>query len=290
MIEISNCPVCDKGEFTDFIQCIDYTVTKESFQLVRCSNCNFVLTNPQPAKENLGKYYLSADYISHSGKANSLIDRLYLFLRNKSLKWKLSLLPSTKGKLLDYGCGTGEFLKTCQQDGWEISGVEPSTLAREKALKLTGAKIKSDLEESSEKYDAISLWHVLEHVADLNKTIRQLANSLRESGQLFIAVPNHTSYDGKYYKHFWAGYDVPRHLWHFQQFTINEILKKNGLTIVQTIPMKLDSFYVSMLSEKYKNNSHQIIQLVKAFSVGLLSNWKARKKNEYSSLIYVAQK
>lgn len=290
MIKISNCPVCEKSEFTDFVNCLDYTVTKESFQLVRCNNCNFVLTNPQPEKESLGNYYISEDYISHSGKANSIIDRLYLFLRKKSLKWKLSLLPNTKGKLLDYGCGTGEFLKTCQLNGWEIHGVEPSSLAREKAQKLTSAEIKLDLQESTEKFDVISLWHVLEHVVDLNKKINQLSNNLKPQGQIFIAVPNHKSYDAKYYRNFWAGYDAPRHLWHFNQSTMHEILKKNGLTIVETIPMKLDSFYVSMLSEKYKNKSHSLIQLIKAFYIGILSNWKARKENEYSSLIYVAQK
>ncbi len=290
MIKVSNCPVCDKNEFTDFITCQDYTVTKAVFQMVKCSNCDFVLTNPQPNKEDLGNYYLSEDYISHTGKANSIIDRLYLFLRNKSLKWKQSLLPKSKGKLLDYGCGTGEFLSTCQLNGWLISGVEPSNIAREKANLLTNTNIKSDLEESGEKYDAITLWHVLEHVADLKKTIVQLANSLNEKGQLFIAVPNHQSYDAKYYQHFWAGYDVPRHLWHFKQSTMHEILKKNGLTIVKTIPMKLDSFYVSMLSEKYKNKNNPLIQLIKAFFIGLVSNCKARKRTEYSSIIYVAQK
>lgn len=290
MIKITNCPVCEKSEFTDYITCVDHTVTKESFQLVRCNNCGFVLTNPQPEKENLGKYYLSDDYISHSGKANSLIDKLYLFLRNKSLKWKLSLLPTSKGKLLDYGCGTGEFLKICQQNGWEAYGVEPSSVAREKAHKLTNATIKSELQNSDEKYDVISLWHVLEHVADLNKKITQLTDFLKEEGQLFIAVPNHQSYDAKHYKNLWAGYDVPRHLWHFNQSVMHEILKKNGLTIVKTIPMKLDSFYVSMLSEKYKDKIYSILQLIKALYIGLLSNWKARKENEYSSLIYVAQK
>ena len=290
MIKISNCPVCEKNEFTDFMSCVDHTVTKESFKLMRCTTCNFVLTNPQPDQEKLGKYYLSDDYISHTGKAKSFIDQLYLFLRKRSLKWKLSLLPQTKGRLLDYGCGTGEFLRTCQINGWTINGIEPSPIARGKAKVLTGITIKSHLEETHEKYDAISLWHVLEHIGDLNKKITQLSNCLKEDGQLFIAVPNHKSFDAKYYRQLWAGYDVPRHLWHFNQSTTQEILKKNGLTIVKTIPMKLDSFYVSMLSEKYKNKHHPLIQLIKAFYIGVLSNWKARKENEYSSLIYVAQK
>jgi 2-polyprenyl-3-methyl-5-hydroxy-6-metoxy-1,4-benzoquinol methylase len=212
-----------------------------------------------------------------------------LFFRKRSLRWKLSLLPNRKGKLLDYGCGTGEFLKTCQESGWIISGVEPSPIARKKANTLTGAEIKSSLPEN-DRFDAITLWHVLEHVSDLNNMVSQLANSLNDNGKLLIAVPNHESYDAKYYQQFWAGYDVPRHLWHFTQNSMQAILENNGLTIVNIIPMKLDSFYVSMLSEKYKQATYPLFQLPKAFWIGLISNWKAKNQNAYSSLIYVAQK
>lgn len=290
MIEIINCPVCENRNFTYFITCVDHTVSREPFHLSRCNNCGFVFTNPQPEKEKLGSYYLSDDYISHSGKAKSLIGSLYLFLRKRSLEWKLSLLPKSKGKILDYGCGTGEFLKTCQHAGWNISGVEPSHVARQKAEALTHKKIEEELTEFNQEYDSITLWHVLEHVTDLNQTITQLCTVLKKDGQMFLAVPNHLSYDAEFYKQHWAGYDVPRHLWHFSQSTMQQALKKNGLTIVKTIPMNLDAFYVSMLSEKYKNRSHPFIQLIKAFYIGLLSNWKGKKKNEYSSLIYVAQK
>lgn len=289
MIEISNCPVCKHSEFVDFIKCQDFTVTNESFQLVRCAACGFTFTNPQPHPDTLGNYYLSENYISHSGKARTTIDQLYLFLRKRSLRWKQSLLSKGKGRLLDYGCGTGEFLKTCQQAGWTVSGVEPSSIARTKASTSTGIKIKSSF-DGLERFDAITLWHVLEHVSDLNNILTQLGNSLNSEGQLFIAVPNLESYDANYYQQFWAGYDVPRHLWHFTRNSMEAILKNNGLTIVKIIPMKLDSFYVSMLSEQYKNSSPRIFQLLKAFFIGLLSNWKAKNVKAYSSLIYVAEK
>lgn len=178
-----------------------------------------------------------------------------------------------------------------QAKNWKVSGVEPSETAREKATEITKTKIFSDLNSTKDKFDIITLWHVLEHVHNLNEKIDELINHLKEGGIIFIAVPNRESVDAKKYGSQWAGYDVPRHLWHFSQSNMKQLLSKHNLSLVKTEPMKLDSYYVSMLSENYKNpNTLSLISMIKAFSSGLRSNYQASKTGSYSSLIYIAKR
>jgi 2-polyprenyl-3-methyl-5-hydroxy-6-metoxy-1,4-benzoquinol methylase len=274
--------------------CIDHTVSHETFQLVRCESCGFIMTSPRPENSALGKYYMSEDYISHSNRSSSVIEKIYQIARIVSLERKINLvnrhLLSPEKRLLDYGCGTGEFLNHARKKGFKIQGVEPSSIARQQAQKLTHEKISETIAEVENQFDAITLWHVLEHIPDINKVIGQLKSILTKNGTIFIAVPNHKSNDAIRYQELWAGYDVPRHLWHFSQQTMKKLLTKNGLNIVDTIPMKLDSFYVSMLSEKYKRKKNSISGLTQAFFNGLRSNIQASSNMEYSSLIYIAKK
>jgi predicted TPR repeat methyltransferase len=189
---------------------------------------------------------------------------------------------------LDYGCGTGMFLKVCQDKGWKAYGMEPDDGARKLGTEM-GLNVFSDKERvntytNNQKFDVITLWHVLEHVTDLDETLTFFRERLNKGGALVIAVPNYTSFDAQHYKEFWAAYDVPRHLYHFEISTIQKLLSKYGFSLSETRPMKFDSFYVSMLSEKYMTGK---INYVKAFLTGLKSNLKAKTANDYSSVIYV---
>ncbi len=250
-----------------------------------------MITSPRPNSNSLSQYYESENYISHTNSAKTLIDYIYKRVRSLTLKWKLNLIKSYKhkGKLLDYGCGTGEFLNVCQIASWRCKGIEPSPVARRKASNLTKLPISESLNQlGSEKFDVITLWHVLEHVEDLNEKISELKGCLAEGGIILIAVPNHESLDAKKYKSSWAGYDVPRHLWHFNQPTMRSLLIKHGLKLLNTTPMKQDSFYVSLLSEKYQHpKANLLTSTVKAFITGLQSNLEARKSQNYSSLVYI---
>src|SRR6478736_5702281 len=262
---IAQCPICSNTSLDSFITCKDYTTTGENFNIIICTRCSFLITSPRPSQSDIGKYYNSDKYISHTGGSKRLIDRIYLLARSYSLRKKRKLIETytSKGTLLDYGSGTGEFLNHCAINGWKAEGIEPDTEAREKAKKLSQLNVYQSINEiSSTKYNAITLWHVLEHVHNLNVTLRVLINQLTPDGTLFIAVPNPISYDAKKYKEYWAAYDVPRHLWHFNKENITSLLVQNGLTLVSTRPMKLDSFYVSLLSEGYKNpNISKLSQL-----------------------------
>lgn len=291
---ITSCPICENDHFIVLLRTKDYTVTGEEFEIRKCKSCQFILTSPRPSSATIGKYYASDKYISHSGTSLTLFDKVYLSARNITLKWKHHLInkySSTPSSILDYGCGTGEFLNFQKKKGWDVTGVEPSEIARAKANILLGNKVyeHSDLLEKK-SFNIITLWHVLEHVHELNPTIQKLKDLLSPEGHLIIAVPNPNSHDCHHYKNHWAGYDTPRHLWHFSQDTMKLLMKLNGLTIVETSPMKLDSYYVSLLSEGYKNPAQSKLESgIKAIIEGLKSNLAARKNNEYSSLIYVVK-
>jgi len=291
---ITICPICNQQDFSFHSKAKDFTITGEEFELKECRNCSFIITSPRPDKESIGKYYASEDYISHSGKSKTLFDKIYLYARNITLNWKCQLINEYSpipSSILDYGCGTGEFLNRIKNKGWKIAGIEPAEVARKKANHLLSNKVYESIENQEiGSVQVITLWHVLEHIHDLNASLQKLKNLLTSDGIIIIAVPNPKSHDSGYYKNEWAAYDVPRHLWHFSQNNMISLLKKHSLKVVNIKPMKLDSFYVSLLSEGYKNPEQpKLITGFKAFIEGFKSNLSARKTTEYSSLIYIAQ-
>ena len=287
------CPICAGTKFKTIVECIDQTVSHEKFQLTQCCNCTFLITSPRPDSTAIGKYYDSPDYISHASSSHKFQDKIYFLARKYALNNKRKLIErhSLKGKVLDVGCGAGEFLKQMKLHGWETTGTEPNTKAQSIAKNL-GITIHNQLFEiTQETYQAITLWHVLEHVHELNLTIEKIKDLLHKNGTIFIAVPNHKSSDAKYYKENWAAYDVPRHLWHFDQITMTKLLEKHELKLIQTLPMKLDSFYVSLLSEGYLTpKKSKVFQMTNALIHGLTSNIRAKNSSEYSSLIYIVKK
>lgn len=290
MHQIDNCPSCGQNHFSLFLTCKDYTVSKENFDIVVCSACGFKFTNPRPEDAELGKYYQSEDYISHSNTKKGLISKLYHRVRKITLQQKVELVSKyvSRGTILDYGCGTGAFLQACIENGWKGFGMEPDKTARQFAFEsgLNVSESKEILESkiADLRFNAITLWHVLEHVTDLDTTLAYFRKKLIREGVLIIAVPNHKSYDAAFYGEHWAAYDVPRHLYHFEPSTIESLLAKSGFKLEAMHPMKFDSFYVSMLSEKYRYGK---INYLSAFIKGLNSNLKAKGPGDYSSVIYV---
>jgi 2-polyprenyl-3-methyl-5-hydroxy-6-metoxy-1,4-benzoquinol methylase len=290
MLNLEKCIVCGSSQFEPFLVCKDYTVSQESFNIVSCKSCGFKFTNPRPENSVIGDYYKAEEYVSHSNTTKGVVNKLYHSVRNYTLKQKLKLISSyvSRGTMLDYGCGTGMFLNVCKNDGWETYGMEPDDNARkmsiEKGLDVFSDKDKVSDRIADKKFNAITLWHVLEHVTDMEATLSFFKSKLNDDGVLIIAVPNHVSYDAQYYKEFWAAYDVPRHLHHFDINSMTSLVEKAGFKFQESKPMKFDSFYVSMLSEKYKTGS---VNLVKAFLVGLTSNFKAKDTHSYSSTIYI---
>jgi len=264
----------------------DYSVSKEIFELHHNPEYDLLITFPKPSLEKLPSYYESDDYISHTDGKRSLFEKLYHLIKKIALRNKVKLInaKSVKGKLLDIGAGTGDFLITAKNDGWITTGIEPSNKAKAIAISkgVFFAEKLSDLE--GQLFDVITMWHVLEHVPDLDVYISELKRLLKPDGTILIAVPNFKSFDANYYGRFWAAYDVPRHIWHFSKTAIQKLFAEKEMKLIDTLPMKFDSFYVSLLSEKYKTGK---MNFIKAFFVGLKSNKSGKETNEYSSHIYV---
>ncbi len=291
---LDNCPLCQSGQIFNQQIIKDYSISQEEFALSECKKCGLIFTNPRPDQDQLGKYYESSQYLSHHDHDNTLIAKVYKRARNYTLKQKLKLAnhlnDHQKGRWLDIGCGLGHLLYTAKSDGWNVVGVEPNEQAAIASSNKINQLIYPTLQSSKaeKKYDIITLYHVLEHVYDLNETIDFIKTKIKKKGHIIIAVPNPESWDALHYKNFWAGYDVPRHLYHFKQDTIHQMAKIHGMKIKEIIPMKLDAFYVSLLSEKYKTGKSNYL---KAFQNGLKSNnWAKQNKLNYSSLIYILKK
>jgi 2-polyprenyl-3-methyl-5-hydroxy-6-metoxy-1,4-benzoquinol methylase len=271
-----------------FLSCKDHIVSGEVYKVMINKEYDMLVTIPVP--QNLASYYKSENYISHTDSKKSLLDKVYQIVKNTTLKRKLHLIDSFKTSsknILDVGAGTGDFLKVCKNNSWNVFGVEPSLDARTIADKK-GITLQENLSEVKNiHFDVITLWHVLEHVEDLSAYISALNKLLSKDGKLLIAVPNFKSKDANYYKEFWAAFDVPRHLWHFSQTSISKLFSSENMVVEKTIPMKFDAYYVSLLSEKYKSGK---MNPIKSFYRGFVSNLKANRSKEYSSLIYVLKK
>ena len=269
-----------------FLNVKDHSVSQETFELLYDENLDMLITHPQPSLEKLPSYYESIDYISHTDGNKSLFEKMYQFVKTIALKNKLKLInsESQKGRILDIGAGVGDFLSVCKNDGWDTIGIEPSDKAKTIAKSKGVLFVENVSELESNSFDVITMWHVLEHVPDLENQIRELKRLIKSNGTIIIAVPNFKSYDAKHYKEFWAAFDIPIHLWHFSKTAIQKLFAVQNLELQKVLPMKFDSFYVSLLSEKYKTGK---MNYIKAFFIGLKSNWKGSQNSEYSSHIYV---
>ncbi|NJX14016.1 methyltransferase domain-containing protein [Tamlana crocina] len=282
--------MANKNKQTLYLNVKDHSVSGEEFKLVENPLFGFLETHPKPSPEKLPEYYESEDYISHTDSKRNLFEKAYHLVRSFSLKSKLNLInwfSENEKTLLDFGCGTGDFLQTAQKNNWNVFGIEPNEQARGIANKKTNDAvfdIGQLIKFKEHSFDVITLWHVLEHLPNLEEDISVFKKLLKPKGVLIIAVPNYKSYDAKHYKNFWAAYDVPRHLWHFDRNSISKLMQSISFEVVKTKPMWFDAFYVSLLSEKYKTGK---MNPIKGFYIGWLSNIKALFTKEASSLIYL---
>lgn len=296
MNKITVCPICEKEEIKHFLLSKNFRVNDAPFSVEQCKSCGFKFTSPLPSESEIGEYYDSENYISHSETKKGLVNFLFHQVRKITLNQKHKLINrySNNQSLLDFGAGSGVFLNFVKEKGWKVKGVEPDDSARELAISKSNIEMTTPdkvHEIEDKKYDSITLWHVLEHLYNLKRDIKEFHRILADDGTLFIAVPNCSSYDAKRYGPYWSAYDLPIHLYHFTPSDIKLLFEKEGFEIVEMKPMKFDSYWVSLESEKYKsgNSGFSFVNLIKGFWFGLISNLKA-KNGTYSSQIYVIKK
>lgn len=295
VVHYTTCPICGSEMLNKVFDVKDFSVSFKTFAIVECAQCSVRLTQDAPVIEQIVDYYKSNDYISHTNTKKGIVAQLYHRVRKITLKKKknllLSLASSDNPSLLDVGAGVGAFAATLKAEGWAVTALEPDASARATAKKdfsIDLLPIEALYSLPANSFDMITLWHVLEHVHHLQEYLHILRKLLKPHGKLLVAVPNYTSYDALYYKEHWAAYDVPRHLYHFSPTSMERLMQKHHLAIVQTLPMKFDAYYVSLLSEKYKTGYNNLFS---AFLVGLKSNLIANgEATKYSSVIYIMEK
>jgi 2-polyprenyl-3-methyl-5-hydroxy-6-metoxy-1,4-benzoquinol methylase len=293
LISYKSCPSCKGNTIREVLCAEDFTVSHEIFGIWECGDCSLRFTQLVPDLESSGSYYKASAYISHTDTREGLVNKIYHQVRKITLKQKRRMVENStrvsQGSLLDIGAGTGAFAASMKAAGWQVKGIEPDAEARAKARDRYGLELLdpgelSGLQEQS--FDAITLWHVLEHVHDLHGYLGRIYSLLRPGGRLLVAVPNYTSLDAGHYGKYWAAYDVPRHLYHFSPLSVRRLFKSHGLNIVSKKPMWYDSFYISLLSEKYRNGKGN---MVRAVWTGLRSNFSALiNRDRCSSLVYIA--
>lgn len=294
-VTIKACPLCGGTQLEHTLTCVDHYASGEAFYLCRCSACGFLFTQDFPAEAEIGRYYETPDYISHSDTRKGLVNTLYHWVRTVMLGRKARLVMNEahrrRGRLLDIGTGTGYFAHAMDERGWRVDAIEKNAQARAFAKEHFGLKVLPDdawasLQEGA--YDVITLWHVMEHLEHLNDTWERLYRLLSPKGVLIVAVPNCSSFDAHKYGGQWAAYDVPRHLWHFTPGTMQQFGAKHGFILAERHPMPFDAFYVSMLTEKYM---HHNLPFVRGLLTGTLAWFSALvRKDRSSSLIYVFRK
>lgn len=290
----NRCPWCNSENNSKFLELKDYFLTQENFEILECNDCKLLFTTPCPAPDKIGDYYKSDDYLSHNESKKGIVPQIYNLVKKVNIKNKFNITvngqQTTDNSILDIGCGVGDFLNYAKEKGCDITGIEPSEDARKIAEEKLGTKIFSPEELQNipnESFDIVTMWHVLEHVADLKTEIDHLERIVKKNGRLVLALPNYKSFDAEYYKDKWAAYDVPRHLNHFSRTSIKNIFDTTAFQLIDIKPLKWDSYYISMLSEQYLKHSNV---LLKAMITGCKSNCKAIKSGEYSSLVYVFTK
>ena len=295
MIHHTSCPICSSSNIKEVLRVKDHTVSGEVFPIFMCGDCTARFTQDVAEENEIGKYYQSASYISHSDTQEGIVNKLYHAVRKRTLESKRKIVEKyaarSGGHLLDIGAGTGAFVKTIRDAGWEVTGVEPDAAVRVTALAQNNVLLEStealELFEEN-KFDAITMWHVLEHVHGLHAYCNTINRILNKNGVLIVAVPNYTSADADHYQEHWAAYDVPRHLYHFSPKSMHVLMKGHGFEVMEMLPMWFDSSYVSMLSEQYKTGKSNFVS---ALWQGMASNAKALGKKELcSSVIYICKK
>lgn len=290
MIKRDCCPVCKSEKLHHFLSTKDYFLTKEEFDLLKCQKCGVLLTDPFPDEAESSAYYESENYLSHQRNSFSVFSLLYQLIKRINImnKYIYATKGLIKGKVLDIGCGIGDFLSYCESRNWTVVGIEPNLHARALAQEKIGQfvydqKDAQKLEDGS--FQLITMWHVLEHVQHLSKQMADLDRLLSKNGKLVIALPNFESYDAKHYHSYWAAYDVPRHLYHFDRSAIITLFNNYSFKLVDESPMRWDAYYVSLLSEKYMEN-HGIFGALRALLFASVSNFKAFFSNNSSSIMY----
>ena len=293
---MEKCPICGHNEFEKVYDLDDYKITQETFSLQKCTHCTLIYTVDPPLGDNIGRYYESDDYLEHSNRKNDLFSRMYGWGRDLMFGYKYGILKKlgSEKKILDIGAGSGYFLNFMRGKGYSVTGIEMSERARNHAKEVHNLDIHPDEmfhnKAFKEKFDIISLWHVMEHLYDLNQVVKRFDELLNPNGHLVIALPNYNALEVEIYKKYWNGWDVPRHLWHFSPQSLKHLMNNHGFEIERMKMMPLDPLFNTLLTNKYRQGN-AVMNVLRMCTVGVMSLISGLFNVEKaSSIIYVIKR
>ena len=293
--DFNSCPLCGAYGQTPYADCTDFTVSRESYILMRCPECGMVYTSNPPKECDTSKYDKLDLKLKLGDSPAGLIHKLYYYIRLRMLSRKAHIVESqsyrTGGSLLNYGAKTGYFSHKMERRGWKVTSIEKYHEERLFSLEMFHHRM-FDVPEMDrlhpETFDVITLWHVFEHCYDPNGLLDKFYKLLRPTGILIMACPNIRSTDAMHYGPYWAAYDVPRHLWHFNTTSLSELAHKHGFTLMHRERMPFDCFYISILSEKHKRHKMAFLRgILYGFHCWLVS---LAHPDSSSSMVYVFRK
>ena len=207
-----------------------------NFYLVRCRDCGLIYQNPQLSFAELAPHYPD-DYLPYQQTEKKRPSSLEQASRNQAMTRlcnRVTMRRPQPGRLLDVGCATGSFLFAMQQRGWQVQGVEPVAHAAAQAQQTFGLDVYNGLLEeaayTANSFDVITLWDVLEHVADPLATLTEVARILRPNGLLLFSLPNPNSIEAHLFGGSWIGWERPRHLFLIPPALVPAYVQQVGLT------------------------------------------------------------
>lgn len=279
------CSLCGGEELADSFLVQDFDFSNESFELQRCARCALGQTAPMPDQATLERYYSGSYYGSGVPKFTRLVEFITVLacrIRAKNILRHISKsqADSIRLRVLDIGCGRANLLQRLNEMGCECTGTERGEFPVDS--RLDGITIlRGSLDELNFKdrsFDAVILWHVLEHLRRPFETLDEIGRITDKAGIVAIAVPNFSSLQARWFKSKWFHLDIPRHLFHFDVENLSKALEKRGFTIqsVSTCSTEQNVFgFIQSLMNHFVllGKPNRFYQLLK-HSPGILNKFK----------------
>jgi len=267
-MELTDCLSCGANDSDTVIVASDpVTGLGGNFRVVRCRGCDLVYTNPRPTQACIGQFYPD-DYLPYASRdekndlltrfkrkceravleqfygypaSSNSLSRFYATLGKlliRRSRQRQSWIPyRSPGRLLDFGCGAGYFLKEMKGFGWDVQGLDFSPEVAQKVFEESKIKVHVGTlphpEVKEDSFDAVTMWNSLEHVYDPRQTIAEAGRLLRQRGVLVIGVPNFDSWGYETFQQDWQGLELPRHLTHFTPETLQKMVEDRGFRTLE---------------------------------------------------------